>query len=373
MKINSLARHPGSSRKLVSLKDLSRQAGIGLVEIMVAMAIGVFMLGGILSLVLWVSQARLELDKTSEQIENGRYAMQLLSDELRLAGFWGASQVAVGNFTLPLVCPSSTADLEFLFDSLSSSANLPVAVQGVVDLTSTTLDISCFTNFKASSEAIVVRRAETESIAATAYVSGMPYIQMSACQNDAVPVKFELPFDLRNKNCAGPAVLWPYTMRAYYLSDCDICNPSDNIPTLKMVELRNSGAGFELATQSMVEGIEDIHFEYGMDLTADGAPDCYVSDPSINQSAVPVWAGCPATGWSDVDGENWSNVVSVRVNLLARSTETSPGWSDTRTYDLGRRDSAGNSDPEGPFNDNYKRQVYSTVVTLPNVSGVREE
>lgn len=352
------------------VKSMPRQAGLGLVEIMVAMAVGVFMLGGVLALVIWVSQARVELDKTSEQIENGRYAIQLLSDELRLAGFFGASQVGGADSSLPPVCPSAVDQLGFGYDSTTMITTLPVAVQGLSQA-----NASCFTNASTSSEAVVIRRVETKSVASAA--DDVLYVQMSACQSDAFPMLFGVKgspvFNLKDKDCSGGAEFWPYTLRAFYLSSCDICSPSDGIPTLKMAELKNSASGVEVVEQSMVEGVEDIHFEYGLDLNADGAPDCYVPDPSLD--SPPTWASCPATGWSAVDAKNWSSVVSVRVNLLARSTEPSPGWSEkekARKYDLGRKDSTGAVDLDGPFNDNYRRQVYSAVVTLPNVSGVRE-
>ena len=33
---------------------------------------------------------------------------------------------------------------------------------------------------------------------------------------------------------------------------------------------------------------------------------------------------------------NWRNVVSMRVNLLARNTDSTPGFNDTKVYTLGR-------------------------------------
>ncbi|MEE4461254.1 PilW family protein [Azotobacter chroococcum] len=356
----------------------SRQAGLGLVEIMVALAIGAFMLGGVLSLVIWVSQARTELNKTSEQIENGRYAIQLLRDELRLAGFYGASQVAASSYSAPSPCTTAMTSLGFAFTDVGGAFNaqLPAALQGYAALSTTGDDVSCLSNARSDSEALLVRRAETSSVATA--TAGVPYIQLSQCQTDAKPMTANMDsgftgFDLLGKDCATTqkAELWPYVLRTYYLSGCDICSPSDGIPTLKVAELKEVGGALSIVTQSLAEGIEDIHFEYGMDLDTDGAPDCYVPDPRVD--TAPAAANCPTTGWSSADATNWSNVVSVRVNLLARSTEPSAGWKDEREYDLGRKDAEGNSDLEGPFNDSYRRQVYSAVVTLPNVSGVREQ
>ena len=59
------------------------------------------------------------------------------------------------------------------------------------------------------------------------------------------------------------------------------------------------------------------------------------------------------------------NVTSAKIYVLARSREASPNYTDTKTYTLG---SAG---AVGPFNDNFKRHVFTTTVRLPNISGRR--
>ena len=62
--------------------------------------------------------------------------------------------------------------------------------------------------------------------------------------------------------------------------------------------------------------------------------------------------------------------MAVRVHLLARNTEPSPGWAaeeKKRTYALGL------AHPQvGRFDDNYKRHAFSTVARLINDSGIRE-
>jgi type IV pilus assembly protein PilW len=60
-----------------------------------------------------------------------------------------------------------------------------------------------------------------------------------------------------------------------------------------------------------------------------------------------------------------TNVTSVRIHVLARSREPTRGYTDTKTYDLG-------GTAFGPFNDEFKRHVYTTTIRLPNVAGRRE-
>ena len=61
--------------------------GFSLVELMIAITIGFVILLG-LSVVFYTSTvSRKETDRAARQIENGRYAMQVLSEDLKLAGY----------------------------------------------------------------------------------------------------------------------------------------------------------------------------------------------------------------------------------------------------------------------------------------------
>ena len=118
----------------------------------------------------------------------------------------------------------------------------------------------------------------------------------------------------------------------------------DNIPTLKRLELATNGT---FTTTALVEGIEYMQFDYGIDSDGDGVINSYTD--------------CSTCSLTD-----WSNVVAIRVNLVARNTETSPGHIDTKTYSIG------DSGTVGPFSDAFKRHAYNQVIRLNNPSGRRE-
>lgn len=77
-----------------------RVEGFGLIELMVAMAIGLLLTLGILTIYLDMSRSNAELGKTNLQIENGRLAIQMLRDELSHAGFWNGYIVEFDDLTL---------------------------------------------------------------------------------------------------------------------------------------------------------------------------------------------------------------------------------------------------------------------------------
>ncbi|WP_197329729.1 PilW family protein [Ralstonia syzygii] len=331
-----------------------RQRGMSLVELMIGMARGLLLLTALGSLYYSTTQSRAQLANSASQIENGRYVLDMISQELGLAGFLGASSLrSSATLSAPDVCAVATHALGFS----SSPATVPVAVYGYA----AGANAPCLSNLSASSEILVVRRVSTTSV--TTATAGQAYMQASFCTSDSVPFVFSstaTDFTMHTKACTQSAELRQASVRVFYIATCDRCsNGGDGIPTLKMAEL--SGGAFQI--NSIAQGVQDMHFAYGVDMDSNGSADCYVSDPGVDNSAA-----CTAvSGYSWATPlTNWGNVTAVRVNVLARTLNIAPGWSDTRTYDLGR------GTVSGPFNDGYKRHVYAEVARLANVAGPRE-
>jgi type IV pilus assembly protein PilW len=190
---------------------------------------------------------------------------------------------------------------------------------------------------------------------------------LSRCLFDSQPLKYDnvtTNFTLQTRTCAGtPTEIRKYVMRTYYLASCDNCTTNDGIPTLKVAEF-NGGV---ITITSLVTGIQDVHYSYGVDIDNNGGPDCYVDDPSVNNSSGGT-NQCPNGGaysWA-TPATNWANVTAVRISVLSRNLANSAGWSDTRTYNLGRATAS------GPYNDSYKRHVYNTMARVWNTGGQRE-
>ena len=64
-------------------------AGISLIELMVGITLGLLVLAGLAGVFANSSRSRSDIERASRQIENGRYALQVLTDDIRLAGFYG--------------------------------------------------------------------------------------------------------------------------------------------------------------------------------------------------------------------------------------------------------------------------------------------
>jgi type IV pilus assembly protein PilW len=327
----------------------SHQGGFTLVELMVALAISLGLVAALVTLAVRNSRSTAELEESGRQIENGRYALELLADDISLAGYFGALSPAAAARTTPDPC--ETLPTAAALGWSVTPFEVPAQVQGFPDSAAAP---GCFDDLLDDTGSIVVRRVSTEPVAVTAVniTANNPHLQTPQCPTDPVATPFVFSdnvadFTLRTLDCANLTTASRYVSRAYFVAACDVCAPDDGIPTLKRLDV----AGGARTVTPVAEGIEELQFEYGFDTDDDGVPDEYRT--------------APTTGTGDPT-DDWSNVMAVRIWLIARTVQPSPGYVDEKVYSLGLHGD------RGPFNDAFKRRVYTTLVRLNNPAGLRQ-
>jgi type IV pilus assembly protein PilW len=320
------------------------QKGFSLVELMIASAISLAITAALVGVFVGNTRSRTELDRSHQQIENGRYALELLADELRVAGFYGELPLAGVAQSEASACALTAAQLGWQ----ASPLRVPVPLQAIAP---GAVGSECLTDRAAASPAIAIRRLSTDAIAPAGVVAPNQYLQTSRCKDDLPAIKLVIggdagDFVLRDLACDAPMPVRRIVHRVYYLASCSNCG-SDSIPSLARIEWVDGA----LQLRTMVEGIEAIGVDLGFDLNADGAADTW-------GTGLDGIAGSPAN--------DWGNVMTVRLHLLSRTLRPTAGHVDTRQYELGLAGTV------GPFGDGFKRRIYSGVIRLHNPSGRRE-
>jgi type IV pilus assembly protein PilW len=325
--------------------------GFTLIELLVGLTLGVLVLFALVTLFVNNSRMRREVDQASQQIENGRYALDLLRDDLHLAGYYGdvAPQqgFTVAAATIPNVCATSVADLQFV--APPAALQWPVPVFGIAGGDTVPACVAAATGGqKAGTDILVVRR--TSSIPTTGALTATKfYVQATGCKTEleqhkdfAVDVGANAgTFARTKKGCAVAGDIYAFETRIYYVSN-------EAIPALRLLTI----SGTSSTNEPLVEGIDDLRIEYGRDNVGnDGTADDFRKCLSTADPCVAA---------------DWANMVAVRVNLLARNIAGSVGYADTKTYTLGAGIDV------GPFNDPFKRHAYAAVVRLMNPAGRRE-
>lgn len=362
--------------------------GFSLVELMIAMVIGLLMITTVVQLFTAINRSSTDMASTNEQIENGRFSIRVLEEDLVHGGFWSGYVPQFDDLTftaLPDDIPSAIPNPCLAYASWTAAYKTQLL--GIVVQTYDAVPTGCETvilNKKANTDIVIVRHADTCLPGATncdadtsATTSPNIYFQANFCGTSVASaydyVLATSGFTMQKRDCTSDAEKRKYVAHIYYIS-------TDNV--LMRAEL-GAGGGTSWGTPSpLISGVESLIAELGIDNISDngtnittGTPKPYTqavtwADTSIKNSPTNRGDGSPdeyvhCTTSTPCTLDQLINVVAVKIHVLVRGGSTTPGYKDTKTYTLG---STSISAP----NDSFKRHVYSTTVRLNNVSARRE-
>ncbi len=336
----------------------TKQKGLGLVEVLVAMAIGLILLLGLSALFVKSTTTFKANDDFSRMQENGMFALNSIGNDLRMAGFYGA--IASNDISTPTAI-AITNDC-----GVNWATTFTQPLFGYFNLTSATAAITlpCIksSNFINNAPILVLRGATGIRVLPANLDANTLYVQ--ADPNGGIVFKGNTysAFTATTKRyvmAAGAAVeapIYPYQARAYYLRPCSrptgsggtTCLGTDDsnrpMPTLVRQEL----AGTTMTEMALAEGIEAWRILYGLDtVNSDGVPDIFVENPTAIQ---------------------FPQVVAVRIAVLVRSAKPTNGYDDSgKRYDL---DGDGNFDfaCTAGIDCDYHRHVFTQSFQVRNIA-----
>lgn len=283
-----------------------RLRGFSIVELMVAVTLGLVLLAGLASVFINSKQGYRIQESSGRLQENARFAMDYLAQGIRQADFWGG--VSGTNIADPGTLASTTA-------SACASAwfyNFRIPLQGWDGGGSSPLSGCTTTAYIANSDVFVVRYADAiPGATASAYLRTL--VGTSAVLSSS---NTATPANARDLNGDGAldetdsVFTYPYTARVFFLGR--FTSPGGAaVPTLYVRDLNTGMAG-----QPLVEGIEQMKLQYGLDTNEDDLADRYMAAADVTSASL------------------WGAVVSVRVNLVVRG-DALDGFTDTNTYPMG--------------------------------------
>lgn len=303
----------------ISVAGSRHQRGLSLVELMVAMTIGLFLMGAVVIIYVNTSTTSRSSTLESQMNEDASLALEVLQQQIRLAGFSSVDASGARLFPGRAVfgcegTPSSTSDTPFQNLACNVAGTGPDAL--AVRYEATVLNSQPVTN------------------AAGATVPGN-------CANEGI--------DAWNAQAEGAASATPLSLadNRYY-----IANDADGTPSLFC--RGRTGAGFGTAI-ALIPNIEDMQIQYAVTALPTAG------NPIPHQVAGYVAANNVALG---ATAANWSRVAAIRICLLARTAQTAP-TGDNSTSDLGQY-----VDCDGAVQTNTDRRLrraYVTTIQLRNM------
>lgn len=331
-----------------------RESGLSLVELMVSMAIGLFLLAGAVTVFGKTQDLYRTNDSSSRLQETARYAMSTIEADLRMANYWGlmsrADMIENGPgldlANPPAVDPAYVlpADLTGYATTINScGAMWAVKLPAYVEANDDAYGLGCaeFSAAVAGADQLTVRRASTQLIPAGAGAGqlgasgGQIKLQTSRIQGSlfagtALPVGYSPPLSETRA----------LVVHGYYVDqDSDL---RAGLPSLRRKILGVTGGAPVINDQQVVPGIEDLQVEFGADSDADQNADYFV------QPGTAIPAG--------------DLIVAARVWLMVRAETPEAGFTDGRTYTYASRVGPAAYAP----GDNFRRVLFSKTIALRN-------
>ncbi|MFU7712206.1 PilW family protein [Aeromonas veronii] len=318
--------------------------GFTLVEWLVAMLLGLFLLAGVFTVFVMSRSSSEDAFDQSELQENGRLAIRLISQDIKWAGFFGAytgQSTQVGSslsLSAGSIVPASSDCLdERSVGSLPSNAG---PIRGLwVSRVSTTKGLAGFAcilaaDRVANSDVISIKRLVGRPIPASEGLDTNRFY-MAANSQEARIIKGSETRPLFGAN--NESQIWEYQHYIYYLSQ------EDGVPVLRKRYLTVNG-GSALIGGAMAEGVEHMVLMYGVDdsLIPDGRIDRYIS---TDQMTTQRW--------------NEGRVLGARLFLLIRAARESSRYKNNNSYQLGNITVNGGG-------DGYRRLLLESSIALRN-------
>lgn len=322
----------------------NRGQGFTLVELLVALVLGLMLSAGIVNVYIQNKRNYAQDEEVARLQENARYALNLLKRELTMAGFVAgipdSSEVTAGSVTSDCVAAGDwaleVAEVFELVDDADNSATTLTTVNGTTWSCLTISDLEDATDLLSVKRTADRPTLEDGSLPAGETEDDEQWYLRDFDNGSNLSWTYlgtGGSINATDKTAGSKVDYWEYYSQIFHIRNYSR-TAGDGIPTLCIEKL---GAD-TMETECLVEGIEDMQIEVGVDTNEDSVPEMFTPTPTAAEI---------------------EEAVAVRIYLLVRSINEIPGYSNAKSYQLG-------SKAVGAANDGFVRRVFSTTVQMRN-------
>lgn len=342
----------------------NRVAGFTLIELMVAMLIGLIIMGGVMQLFMTTRNTQRTSEDQMQMVADARFAMNTIAFDLRHAGIWGGTNetnlIRCGkdsSATCPpgQLMPAATNDC-FATNDYYVDLNSPVIAYND---TNPFIGTCATQGYQPGTDVLGLHYADSISIPSGtgpgSLAAGVVYVRsnirsgqifVAGSTGNGYPTSTGLykwidnPLDSVTQN-------YPLKSPLYYVSNYTDA-VGDGMPSLHRVDLVG---GPEMEDNVLISGVEDLQLEFGLDTTGDFQVNTYVNPDNVVNA-----------GW----GTNWQNgrVIAVKIWLLMRAERADrDGVGGNQTFTLAGKTPV-------TYTDGARRFLVTGVVRLRNTSRI---
>lgn len=314
---------------------MRRHAGFTLTELLIAMLMAMLMLSAVLTAFSSLSRSVRQAQQLSELQQNAQLVMSLFQNELTNTGFWGGRADPL----LAVASPMPASPAPDCVEEALDSGSFPQAGRNFVTLYASRAaagsQLNCIPQTIPDSELLQVKR-----------LIGQLTIPTDMRQN-----RFYLETDWQHSrfvdsSSAGLSAVYdyfPYQHLVFYLQSQRV--EGNTLPVLMRKRLTRNQAGHAtISTDSVIDGVERMHFEFGVDTNLNGQLNVLLP---TEQMVTDYW-------W-----QRNSRIISIRYYVLLRARKPDPGYINNQRYQMGDEEFV------AP-NDHYRRLLVSSSIFFQN-------
>ena len=348
------------------MKSALKQLGFTLLELTVGLLVGGVVVAAVLQLFISSKSAYRMQEGVARLQENGRFAVDFISGDLRMAGFQGClSLVPVGelgsryqyslkndgfyDFTVAIRGYEAGAGVDNKITDAITNAGSPQPTAGIDVLSihvAERSDATMTSDMTTNSDDLLVNTnngLQQGDIIVVANCQGYGVAQITNDPSAGV-IKHEANVGISPDNdvasigqaFSADADILRGSIKTYYIAASE--NDPD-IPALWELESTPVSA----VPRELIEGVQDMEVYYGVDTDGDNAANRYMNADIVTAGPDPI---------------NWGNVVAVRVSLLLQSNDDYL-TSEPQPYTF---DGTAVSNP----GDRRLRRVFTTTIGIRN-------
>lgn len=333
---------------------MRHQLGLSLIELMIAMTIGLVLTVAIGQIYLGTRSVYRVTENNARIQENGRYIMEELSRDIRMAGYLGcAKDSSVNNLVSTGTSWVKFTEALRAYDSVPASPAPSIGVTAAdvragtdviriqrAGYTGTQLDGNLDSDnaniqvddngagFKTGDVFIISDCVKTDVFEASTVSNGSGKVTVAHANNVNLDNKLSKAYQERSD-------IMRFVNNLYYIG-----TGANDCPPLALCRKELQGNTLS-APRVLADNVENMQVKVGEDVNADGDGIANHADRFVNPSNV----------------TNWNNVVSVRVELLLVSAENNLTTSaQSPVYDGSTLS----------VTDKKLRRVYASTITLRN-------
>ena len=326
-----------------------RQRGVTLVELMIALAIGLLVTVAMLKVYVDASRMYRFNEGLARVQENGRFALEFIRRDARVAGFWGCYSdatltngvsatsdayinVGAGHITGTSDDGLNSSDSITFRSATGSGALVTSGMSGTGDSVTVESVGALSTN-----TAVLISDCEDGDLFQVTGIAGTALAHAAGANANVSP-------NLNKAYAAGARV---YEAREATFCIAPGADPAQ--PALRRLVNPTPGQTCASNGDELLEGIENMQILYGEDTDAD-------ADGANGDGTANRYVAFGASGL-DID-----RIVSVRISLLARSLNNNLTTAPSPYTFNGITVTPAST-------DKYLRKVFTTTITLRNKAG----